>query len=544
MAVIATAGHVDHGKSTLVHALTGRDPDRWAEEKRRGLTIDLGFAWTDLVEAGEVAFVDVPGHHRFIGNMLAGVGSVAAVLLVVAADEGWKQQSEEHLAVIDLLGLERAVVALTKVDRVEGELLEHRLSEVEAKLSGTTLEGSEIVAVSVQTGEGLDRLRTALAAIVRPALDRGWPRMWIDRSFSIAGIGTVVTGTLLGGSISVGDDLEIWPGGELARVRGLESHETSRVEVGPDERVALNLAGVSKDQVGRGSLVGRPQTVDLSDRFLVSLRVARYRQEVDGNDDWLFYLGTLVMSARLDPIEGSIALLRTERPVPISVGDRFILRDTGRNLVASGGLVLHPHPPGRRREAATIGRRLIPLVGDLEATCNELLEQAGSAALSDLAAWSGGGRPSVGKVVKGGVAYSAEAARRMLEAEAAATVVKEEQSRADDELDDDPKWIVARAQLEAARWAPPTLAELALAPDLLRRLVATGRLVRIAPDLAMLPATIADIGELESELPEWFTVAEFRNAAGNTRRHAVPLLEYLGREGLTLRRAANHSFRR
>ncbi len=543
MAVIATAGHVDHGKSTLVQALTGRDPDRWAEEKRRGLTIDLGFAWTDLGEAGQVAFVDVPGHHRFIGNMLAGVSSVAAVLLVVAADEGWKEQSEEHLAILDLLGVERAVVALSKIDRVNGELRDRRIAEVTTKLSGTALAGAEIVAVSTHTGEGLDRLREMLAAIVTAAPNRNWPRMWIDRSFSVAGAGTVVTGTLLGGSIAVGEEMELWPAAEVVRVRGLESHEETRVEVGPEERVAINLAGVSAGEVGRGSLIGRPQTIDTSDRFLVSLRSARFRQELDETDDWLLYLGTLVTSARLTPLGSSLALIRTERPVPTSTNDRFVLRDTGRNLVGAGGLVLHPHPPRPRKEATAIGARLLAVVGDLEATCDILLEGAGTATLLDLAAWSGGGRPSPGTLEEGGIAYSGEAARALTDARAAAELAKEEQVQADSSLDDDPTWILARSRLEAARWAPPTIAELAFAPDLFRRLVATGRLVRIAPDLIMLPATMDDLPDLKDQLPGWFTVAEFRNAAGNTRRHAVPLLEYLGREGVTLRRGELHSFR-
>jgi len=200
MPVIATAGHVDHGKSTLVLALTGRDPDRWAEEKRRGLTIDLGFAWTDL-GGRPVGFVDVPGHERFVKNMLAGVDGADAALFVVAADEGWKPQSEEHLAVLDLIGIERGVVALTRADIVDDDRLELAALEVGERLEGTTLEGSEVVATAAPSGRGIDRLRDALAGALDGVTDedRGRPRLWIDRSFTIGGAGTIVTGTLVGG---------------------------------------------------------------------------------------------------------------------------------------------------------------------------------------------------------------------------------------------------------------------------------------------------------------------------------------------------------
>ncbi|HEV2368589.1 MAG TPA: GTP-binding protein, partial [Acidimicrobiales bacterium] len=216
MTVVATAGHVDHGKSTLVLALTGMDPDRFVEEKERGLTIDLGFAWTTLPSGGEIAFVDVPGHVRFIKNMLAGAGAVQACMFVVAATEGWKPQSEEHLRVLELLGVDHGVVALTKVGIVDAETEELARLELAERVEGTFLEGAAVIGVDAPTDRGLEELRGALDQLVAaapPAPDRDRPRLWIDRVFPMRGAGTVVTGTLAGGSLRVDDELEVVPGG-------------------------------------------------------------------------------------------------------------------------------------------------------------------------------------------------------------------------------------------------------------------------------------------------------------------------------------------
>ena len=226
MHVVATAGHVDHGKSTLVLALTGMDPDRFAEEKARGLTIDLGFAWTTLPSGRRLAFVDVPGHVRFLKNMLAGVGGVDACMFVVAATEGWKPQSEEHLRILELLGVGHGLVVLTKVGLVDGETRELARLELEDMVAGTFLEGAEVAEVDVLAGEGVDGLRAALDRLLEstpPAVDRGRPRLWVDRVFAAKGSGTVVTGTLTGGPLAVDDDLVTSPGGRKVRVRGLQS---------------------------------------------------------------------------------------------------------------------------------------------------------------------------------------------------------------------------------------------------------------------------------------------------------------------------------
>src|SRR5690606_12205606 len=255
MTVIGTAGHVDHGKSTLLQAITGRDPDRWEEEKRRGLTIDLGFVWGKLPSGREISFVDVPGHERFIKNMLAGIEAIDAALFVVAADEGWMPQSEEHLAVLDLLDVRRGVVALTKADLVDDELLELVTLEVHERLEGSSLEGAPVLAVSSRTGDGLDDVIAALDAIGIDGEAGDDPRLWIDRRFTVSGAGTVVTGTLLGGPLRVGDILHVHPGHVRVRVRALESHEREHQRVDPHRRVAVNLAD-APEHLARGAMLG------------------------------------------------------------------------------------------------------------------------------------------------------------------------------------------------------------------------------------------------------------------------------------------------
>ena len=263
MAVVATAGHVDHGKSTLVRALTGIEPDRWEEERRRGMTLDLGFAWTTLPSGRDVAFVDVPGHERFVPTMLAGVGPVPAVVFVVAADEGWRQQSTEHLAALDAFGVRHGLLVVTRADLADPGVT---IAAAAAAMAGTSLAGVPAVAVSAVTGEGLDDVRAGLDGLIgglpEPLLDAP-VRFWVDRAFTVRGAGTVVTGTLGAGTVRVGDEFEVAPSGRRVVVRGVQSSGRDLASAEPVSRVALNLRGVGPDDVGRGHALVTPARVDV-----------------------------------------------------------------------------------------------------------------------------------------------------------------------------------------------------------------------------------------------------------------------------------------
>jgi len=357
--VVATAGHVDHGKSSLIVRLTGIDPDRWEEEKRRGLTIDLGFAWTTLPSGTEIGFVDVPGHERFVRNMLAGVGPVRLVLFVVAADEGWKPQSEEHLAIVDVLGAQGGVVALTKRDLVDEETVRARTEDVRARLAGTPLQGAPVVSCSAETGEGLDELRGELDRMVGqtpPPEDQGRPRIHIDRSFTIRGAGTVVTGTLTGGTLTAGDEVVLHPDGAKARIRSLQTHRRPVPVARPVSRVAANLVGTSKEDVERGDVLARPGQWRPTALVEARLRPVRSIQHaVTARGAYKLYSGSSERDARIRlydraellPGETAFARIRLSRPVVVDVGDRFVLREAGRRETVAGGVILDPDPPAR-----------------------------------------------------------------------------------------------------------------------------------------------------------------------------------------------------
>ena len=360
--VIGTAGHVDHGKSVLVKALTGIDPDRLKEEKEREMTIDLGFAWFTLPSGLVVSVIDVPGHEDFIKNMLAGVGGIDAALLVVAADEGVMPQTVEHLAILDLLEVRRGVVALTKVDLVEDEeWLELVAADVDRLLKGTTLADSKILPLSAVTGQGLPSLIEELDSLlsqIPPRRERGRPRLSIDRAFTLAGFGTVVTGTLIDGRFRVGQEVEILPQGLKSRIRGLQTHK-EKIEVAvPGSRVAINLVGVGKDQLQRGGVVTSPgwleptRLIDVRLRMLSSApKPLRHNTLVD------FYSGAAQIPAKTRVLgakaveageEGWVQLVLT-RPTPLLAHDRFIIRQPSPSLTIGGGTVVDPHPRRRHK---------------------------------------------------------------------------------------------------------------------------------------------------------------------------------------------------
>ena len=354
--VIGTAGHVDHGKSALVQALTGTDPDRLAEEKARGLTIDLGFAWTTLPSGREVGFVDVPGHERFVHNMLAGVGGVDCALFVVDASEGWRPQSAEHLAILDLLGIPAGVVALSKVDLVDEATRGRVAAEAADRLAGTTLAGAPVVETAAPRGLGLGELLAALDQTLdrlpEPP-DRGRPRLPVDRVFTMRGSGTVVTGTLSGGTLHAEGEAELLPARRRVRIRALQGHGAPLAAAAPARRLAVNLAGVTTGQVARGDVLVLPgqwaatRTADCHLRCL-----AGAPGPLRARGAYLLYAGAAETAVRLQPLDavevrpGQDALVRVhlERALVLDPFEPVVLRDSGRDETVGGGRVLDPFP--------------------------------------------------------------------------------------------------------------------------------------------------------------------------------------------------------
>ena len=586
MPVIGTAGHVDHGKSTLIAALTGIDPDRWEEERRRGLTIDLGFAWMRLPAGQNVSFVDVPGHERFIKNMLAGIEAIDAALFLVAANEGWMPQSEEHLAVLDLLGVSRGVVALTKVDLVDEELAELVELDTVEQLSGTVGAQWPVVRVSAPLGSGVravaESLEGALDGYAPEDLDR--PRLWIDRAFTIKGAGTVVTGTLLDGRLAVGDRVEIWPGPAMARIRGLESHGTPLEAVGPGWRVAVNLVGLGRQSPERGSVLTAPGQWRSTDSVLALVRPARYVEKLSAKGAYHLHLGSGAWPVRFTPLERGpgavVAHLQVAEPLRLAMGDRFLLRETGRRMVVGGGRVTDPSPPSTFAKRRTLGRRLAPLAGASPGEqADGLLAVRGRAELAELAAHTRGGLPSR-SVTAGGVAVSDQLAGLMiarLEAIVSAhnqrhpyqlgmpaaraaselgmeqailveltndhpylrlegTVIRDPRSEVNTDPTRSPAWIEARRQIAEGGLLTPSPATLGLEDDLTHALVRVGELIRVSPSIFYLPEQVEDLLGTAAELEQPFTVSAFRAAAGLSRKYAVPFLEWTDSQGKTRRR--------
>ena len=359
MYVIGTAGHVDHGKSTLVKALTSIDPDRLPEEKEREMTIDLGFAWLTLPSGREVSIVDVPGHERFIKNMVAGVGGIDLALLVVAADESVMPQTREHLAILDVLRVKRGLVVITKSDTVDEELVELVMAEVEDTLKGTTFEGSTMVAVSAYTGQGLEDLKLAIDRMLdatEARKDLGRPRLPVDRCFTVAGFGTVVTGTLIDGQLSVGQEVQMLLAGEKGRIRGLQSHRKKLDQADPGRRLAVNLSGISRDDIQRGEVITTSGWLRPTSRLDAQLRLTHDApRPLKHNEVLTFHLFTSETPARvrlLDKEELTSgdegwAQLHLQTPVPAVKGDLFVVRSSDATL--GGGKVVDPYPSRRHR---------------------------------------------------------------------------------------------------------------------------------------------------------------------------------------------------
>ncbi|RBY78548.1 selenocysteine-specific translation elongation factor [Blastococcus sp. TF02-09] len=571
MDVIATAGHVDHGKSALVRALTGMEPDRWAEERRRGLTIDLGFAWTALPSGRTVAVVDVPGHERFIGNMLAGIGSVPAALLVVAADDGWSAQTAEHVAVLDALGVRHALLAVTKSDLADPAPV---LTDVRERLAATSMGEVPAVAVSALTGAGLPELTTALERLLTalPAPDPAAPvRLWIDRAFTIKGAGTVVTGTLAAGAVAPEDRLRL--GDRDVVVRGVQSLGRPVQRAEATARVALNLRGVAVEEISRGDALLTPGAFRSTAELDVSL-VGAVEDRLPG--EAVVHAGSATVGARLRPLDGAVVRLRLETPLPLRVGDRLLVREPGTRRVL-GADVRDVDPPELRRRGAA-RRRGAELAG----------QDGADGAVADLArrrfvrtadftamGWTVPGdadergpwllAPGLADALAARVpdvvtryrtlrplepGPPVEVVRRALElpdVELVRALVRAPLALRDGrvvdaaaELPDAVQRAVdgVRARLAADPFAAPETPELAatgLGPRELAAAVRSGQLVRIAEAVYLAPGIEQLARARLAGLPAPFTVSQARQAWGTSRRVAVPLMEWLDARGVTVR---------
>lgn len=561
MRVVATAGHVDHGKSTLVHALTGTDPDRLAEEKARGLTIDLGFAAAELPSGAGIAFVDVPGHVRFLKNMLAGVGAVDACLFVVAATEGWKPQSEEHLRILELLGTGHGLIALTKVGLVDDDTAELARLEIEERVADTFLAGAEVVPVDAPTGRGIDELRAALDRLVAatpPADDRGRPRLWIDRSFAPKGAGTVVTGTLAGGPVAVDDELVVLPAGTPVRVRAIQSQHAGVGAIGPGHRVALNLSGVAHTALGRGDVLVRSGDWHVSSRVDASLDVlASLDHDVSRRGAWLAYLGAGEFPVKVRVLgdrplaPGHHGLVRLHLPVPLPLvpGDRFVLRESGRDETVGGGEILDVAPvlPAARARPDRDIDRVIAERGWVRA--DELERLTGVHRPPDTGDWvvAPAALAAAVDAVRARVAAAGELGLDVAgldERERAVLAslgdVAIERGRARpvaqrDPLADHP----LLGALGADPFTPPDPAALGVDRAEVRELVRRGYVIEVK-GICFSPAAIEAACDLLRDRfdrqPDGLTVAEIREALGTTRKYAIPLLTHLDETGRTRRR--------
>ncbi|RCS94431.1 selenocysteine-specific translation elongation factor [Brevibacterium aurantiacum] len=594
MYVVATAGHVDHGKSTLVSALTGMEPDRWAEEKKRGLTIDLGFAWTTLPSGRELAFVDVPGHEKFLANMLAGVGPAPIVCLVVAADKGWQAQSSDHRDAITALGITRGLVVITRAD-IAPEALAATEAEARVQLQGTPLANAPVVTVSATSGEGLEELVATLDAVTAdtPAPDPGARlRLWVDRAFTIKGAGTVVTGTLTAGTLRTGDRLRLVgeTSTEATGVRGLQSRNSAAGVVVPSARVAVNLRDVGADVIHRGDALITDDAWPVVE--VIDVRRTMGQPLDEGAHGLMLHIGTAAVPVHMRPFDGDHARLTLDRGLPLQVTDRIVLRSPGSRNVFAGVVVIDVDPPelGRRGAGARRARELAdrPETGDIlaEVARRGAVERARLLRFGlsvpevlpdDVADASGGWlihRPTLEHWV--------EAARTIVKVKLAAEplaagvpekALAEELRRVDPPLpgETDRELVAAiasRAGLETVKgmvrppghsadlgpaeagvaeverrlaanpFAAPEsddLRELRLGVRELAVAESAGRLLRLGDGVVVSPRTPAQAMRLLAGLDQPFTTSAARKALGTTRRVVIPLLEYLDGRGWTRR---------
>ncbi len=593
MHVVATAGHVDSGKSTLVRALTGMEPDRWEEERRRGLTIDLGYAWTTLPSGQDVAFVDVPGHERFLGNMLAGIGPAPVVCFVVAADEGWQAQSSDHRDAVAALGIEHGVVVLSRADRASGQRAADVLSRTRTELAGTGLRDAPAIAVSAIDGTGLAELRAALDGVLAqvPApTTTGRVRLWVDRSFTITGSGTVVTGTLAAGTLAQGDRLELLghSGSRPVAVRGLQSRDTSYPSVEPVSRVALNLRDVAATDIRRGDALVTPGAWPTTGVVGIHRTTGVAYTEVP--EQVMVHVGTASVPARLRPFGADHARLVLDRPLPLVLGDRLVLRDPGSRSVLGGARILDADPPELRRrgDGANWAERLSgmdpagDILGEVAARGAVQVDHLrklgllpgldthapqGVRVFGDwwvhapvLEAWQHRLRAAVEALQEKdplAPGLSMGAARdllrlpgeRLLSHVIRGAELEQEGGHirlpgSQDNLGPiEPAIVQLERKLSAAAFHAPEADELAALGLGARELAAaerTGRLLRLRDGVVLLPTAPALAMRTLAGLAQPFTTSQARQALDTTRRVAVPLLEHLDSRGWTKRIDAGH----
>ena len=559
MTVIATAGHVDHGKSSLVLALTGTDPDRWAEEKRRGMTIDLGFAHTQLPSGETASFIDVPGHIRFLRNMLAGVGAIDGCILVVDAKEGWMPQTEEHFQILKLLGLQHGVIALTKVDLVDAKVENDRRTEIRTKLRESFLSDAPIVSVSVVSSKGLDEIRNALDVLIvdstrnSPTRNRNRPRLWVDRSFSSRGAGTVVTGTLIDGSLESDTELTIVRTRQRVRVREIQQHEKSTTQLAPGHRCALNLVGVNHAEIFRGdALIIEDQWLP-STMFDASLTIVPSLQHrVTRRGSYSVYIGSgefaakirLIGTRELQANENGFVRIALQTPIPILPGDRYILRESGRQETIGGGEVLDIAPTLRASKAKP-NRSVERVISERQwVTAKELELLTGEVC-----------QPMVGDWLT--TAKLLDTTRKELALKLAKTSDGLEISRLKPHeqavLVTLPDVVIemGRARIKGASSitehpyvglfaksgvTPPDTKT--LDRNIVRQIVQRGLFVDIDGvvfHISALETARLNVQKILQQHPNGFTVSQFRENLGITRKHAVPLLEALDRRAITKR---------
>jgi selenocysteine-specific elongation factor len=590
--VVATAGHVDCGKSTLVRALTGMEPDRWEEERRRGLTIDLGYAWTTLPSGQDVAFVDVPGHERFLGNMLAGIGPAPVVCFVVAADEGWQAQSSDHRDAVAALGIEYGVVVISRSDRAAPGQVGEVLARTRRELAGTGLANAPAVAVSAVEGTGLAELRATLdgvlAGVPAPATT-GRLRLWVDRSFTIKGAGTVVTGTLAAGTLAQGDRLQLLghDGSRSVVVRGLQSRDESYSSLGPVNRVALNLRDVSAADVRRGDALLTPDAWPVTG--VLGIQRTTGVAYTDVPEQLMVHAGTAAVPARLRPFGADHARLVLDRRLPLVLGDRLLLRDPGTRSVLGGAQVLDADPPALRRRGD--GVHWAERLAGMDAAGDVLGEVAGRGAVQDehlrrlgllsaheavppgvrvlgdwwvhaplFEAWQHRLRTALGELHERdplAPGLSRGAARNLLnlpDERLLDPVIREaglEQEGGHVRLPGTqgnlgavgPAVAELERRLTADAFHAPEADELAALGLGARELAAaerSGRLLRLRDGVVLLPTAPAFAMRALARLEQPFTTSQARQALGTTRRVAVPLLEYLDSRGWTRRLDAGH----